>query len=105
VAVDSSDERAAILHMLIFLVLRQQYGHPAGRLFFKAQILMQDAMNGPHANSLGDNKRFGTQAAILFNDGGDRSDESGASLWTVFFPFRWRWSEVVSPALTFFMIA
>jgi hypothetical protein len=74
VAVDGTDKLAAVLYTLIFLVLRQQFGHPAGRLFFKAQILMQDAMNGPYANSMGDNRRFGTQAAILFNGGGDRSD-------------------------------
>ncbi len=76
---DAGDELAAVLHTLIFLVLGQQFGHPGGRLFFEAQILMQDAMNGPHANSMGDSKRFDTQAEILFNGGSDRSDKSSVS--------------------------
>jgi hypothetical protein len=65
VAVDGSDEVPAVLDTLNFLFLRQQFGYPAGRLFFKAQTLMQDTMNGPHANSMGDSKRFHAQAAIL----------------------------------------
>ncbi len=72
--VDSGDKLAAVLHTLIFQVLRQQFGHSAGRLFFEAQILMQDAIVGPHANSMGDSKRFYAQSAILLHGGGDRSD-------------------------------
>jgi hypothetical protein len=42
--------------------------------FFEAQILMQNTMDAPHANSMGDSKRFHAQAAILLNGGGDRCD-------------------------------
>jgi hypothetical protein len=64
----------AALHTLFFLVLREQFEHPAGRLFFEAQILMQDAMDGLHANSMGNSKRYDAQAAILFNGSSDRSN-------------------------------
>jgi hypothetical protein len=52
------DILVAALHMLFFLVLREQFGHPVGKLFFEAQILMQDAMDGPYGNSMGDSKRY-----------------------------------------------
>ncbi len=70
----AGDKVPAVFDTLNFLILRQQFRYPAGRLFFEAQIFMKDTMDGPHANSMGDSKRFHAQAAILFHGGGAGGD-------------------------------
>jgi hypothetical protein len=99
VAVHSSDKLAAALYTLIFLLSREQFGHPAGKLFLKAQILMQDAMDGPTTptswptteNLMLRQPSCSTAAA---------TEAMKAAFRTVFFLFRWHWPEVVLPAFT-----
>jgi hypothetical protein len=46
VAVDCFDELGTDLDTLLLLLVIQKFGDPPGRLFFKAQIVMQHGMNG-----------------------------------------------------------
>ncbi len=75
-AVDRGDELGAHLHTLLLLVVRQKFGDPSCELLFKAQVVMENGVNGRNGRPMGSGQSLDAQPAVILNGGGNRGDES-----------------------------
>ncbi len=65
-------EVAAGVHSLLFLRRRQQLGDPAGRLLYKAQIILEDGVNGPNQKPMRGGKLANHNLPVFLYSGSDR---------------------------------
>jgi hypothetical protein len=75
-AVDRGDELGADLHTLLLPVVRQKFGDPSCGLLFKAQVAMENGVNGQNGCPMGSSQSLNAQPAVFLNGSGNRGDES-----------------------------
>ena len=68
-------ELAADPDPLLLLLHRQKLGDPPRRLFYQAQVIMQDGKNRANRHLIGPGKVLYSHPGILVNGGGDSGDE------------------------------
>ncbi len=66
-------EGVAAFHSLVILISGQQLGDPAGRLFYQAQIVSQDCLNGPKRQAMRGSKFTNCYPLVFLNGRGNRS--------------------------------